>query len=117
MPPTTTTPTLPEITRRVRTVPGARHAQSPNLPDYLLFMLPLTIWEQRNLSDAEVRQIQERSTNAIASHGDDLQFGGRHAREALRGLVEGMAILARAPGGVTFAGVHACLQDHPKCPA
>ncbi|SEM82464.1 hypothetical protein [Streptacidiphilus jiangxiensis] len=108
-----------EINRRIRLVPGARHAQPPSLSIHLLTALPIAIWEQRELipSSPEYERLRREAANMIASHGDDLQFGGRHAAATAASLARGLALLAGAPGGVTFAGVHACLEDHEGCPA
>jgi hypothetical protein len=110
---------FPEINRRIRLVPETRHAQAPNLPDFLLMALPFAIWDTQKLdpTSPEYERLRREATDAIASHGDDLQFGGRHAAATAGKLVQGLALLAGAPGGVTFAGVHACLEDHEGCPA
>jgi hypothetical protein len=51
---------------------------------------------------------------AIAAHGDELQFGGRHCAKTFAALADGLAALALAPGGVTFAGAHWC-TGHQAC--
>ncbi|MFD6356623.1 hypothetical protein [Nocardia tengchongensis] len=105
-----------QITSRVRLVPGSEHTQGQNLPEFLLFALPIAIYEQRNASPQKVERIRTSAATMIGSHGDDLQFRGKKAGATAVALVQGLALLARSPGGVTFAGVHACLEDHADCP-
>ncbi|MEU9255758.1 hypothetical protein AB0D66_28405 [Streptomyces sp. NPDC048270] len=86
------------------------------LADWLLFMVPLFIAEQRNASPEEIDRARAYALEQIASHGDDLQFGGKHQGSSRTALAKGFAILARAEGGVTALGVHACTAPHPHCP-
>lgn len=53
----------------------------------------------------------------IASHGDDLQFGGRHRSDARRALVDGLAISGLlAEGGVFTSRLgHWCARPHEGC--
>ncbi|MCM2430909.1 hypothetical protein [Streptomyces sp. RKAG337] len=87
------------------------------LADWLLFMVPMFIAEQRNASDQEMERARTDALEQIASHGDDLQFGGKHQGSSRTALAKGFAILARAEGGVTALGVHACTVPHAYCPA
>lgn len=55
---------------------------------------------------------------AIAAHGDVLQYGGDKTAKGraqvagtFNALARGLAALAYAPGGVTFAGRHWCTPD------
>ncbi|WP_280470697.1 hypothetical protein [Nocardia farcinica] len=105
-----------EIVRRVRVVPGADHHQNAVLRETLLMAVPFAIWEQRDASPARIATLRRNAVAMIASHGDDLQFGGKHTASTAAALIQAIALLARAPGGVTFAGIHACLEDHDYCP-
>ncbi|WP_327378671.1 hypothetical protein OG393_32675 (plasmid) [Streptomyces sp. NBC_01216] len=86
------------------------------LADWLLFMVPMFISEQRNASAEEIDRARSDALEQIASHGDDLQFGGKHQSSSRTALAKGFAILARAEGGLTALGVHACTAPHPFCP-
>lgn len=57
--------------------------------------------------------------DAVACHGDTLQFGGRRGEAAtvFNALARGVAALALAPGGVCFAGQHWCVQHPFGCAA
>jgi hypothetical protein len=84
--------------------------------DWLQFMVPLCLAEMWNLSDAEIDRIRSECCDAIASHGDDAQFGGRHQGTARTAIAKGLAVLAMADGGVTALGIHACTRSHAGCP-
>jgi hypothetical protein len=67
----------------------------------------------RELHDRPWSYLQHRATvcgQAVAEHGDVLQFGGGGRKgataEAFNRLAEGLACLSFAPGGVTFLGRH-----------
>lgn len=55
------------------------------------------------------------AVDAIGHRGDALQFGGKRGQAAavFNDLARGLAVLAHAPGGVQFAGLHWCLE-HPN---
>ncbi|MEU6405407.1 hypothetical protein [Streptomyces sp. NPDC046985] len=86
------------------------------LADWLLFMVPMFIAEQRDASAKEIEFARVEALEQIASHGDDLQFGGRHQGTSRTALAKGFAVLARAEGGVSALGVHACTAPHLHCP-
>lgn len=86
------------------------------LADWLLMMIPMFIAEQRDASDEEIERARVEALEQIASHGDDLQFGGKHRSSSRTGLAKGFAVLARAEGGVSALGVHACTAPHLHCP-
>jgi hypothetical protein len=86
------------------------------LADWLLFMVPMFIAEQRNASVEEIERARAEALEQVASHGDDLQFGGKHQSSSRTALAKGFAVLARAEGGITALGVHACTAPHPRCP-
>jgi len=86
------------------------------LADWLTFMVPLFVAELRHTTDEEIQRARADALEQIASHGDDLQYGGRHQGSSRTALAKALAILARAEGGVTVLGVHACLAPHVDCP-
>ena len=83
----------------------------------LQLAVPLHIDALRDRTDDQRVAIASRCATTISSHGDALQFGGRHCAEAFNALAEGLAVAAYLPGGVTFAGVlHWCTVPHEGCP-
>ncbi|MFF2378407.1 hypothetical protein ACFVUW_28860 [Streptomyces xiamenensis] len=86
------------------------------LADWLLFMVPMFIAEQRSASAKEIERARGEALEQIASHGDDLQYGGRYQGPSRTALAKGIAILASAEGGITTLGVHACTAPHLHCP-
>lgn len=57
--------------------------------------------------------VARSAAEVIGSHGDDLQFGGKHCRPAFAALARGLAALSFCPGGVRFMGAHWCAR-HPE---
>jgi hypothetical protein len=96
------------------TVVGA--ADHSLLPTALAFAVPLHIMQIRTWSDGRRSAARAEDAQTIASHGDDLQFGGKHCAATFNALARGLAQLADAPGGVTFAGLHWCTSPHEECP-
>ncbi|MEV7465232.1 MULTISPECIES: hypothetical protein [Streptomyces] len=84
--------------------------------DWLLFMVPLFIAQMQHISDAQASRMSEGAADLIAEHGDDAQYGGSHQSGARTAIAKGLALLARAEGGVTALGIHACIQPHAGCP-
>ncbi|MFE9428985.1 hypothetical protein ACFYNO_39250 [Kitasatospora sp. NPDC006697] len=101
---------------KARTVAPSDDGFRERLADWLLFMVPMFISEQRNATAEEIDRARSDALEQIASHGDDLQFGGRHQGSSRTALAKAFAVLARAEGGVTALGVHACTAPHPFCP-
>ncbi|MEU5417871.1 hypothetical protein [Streptomyces sp. NPDC020667] len=83
---------------------------------YLVGVAPLVIAELRNAGPGEVERLRVEAANELGSHGDDLQYGGRHQASSRTALATGFGILAYADGGVTAFGVHACTTPHEGCP-
>ncbi len=86
--------------------------------DQLLLMLdtlvPLRMWE---LAGRTETVDVDALTEAIASHGDDLEFGGPDEHQTRMALVTALALLALSrPDGVDWAGGHWC-RDHDACTA
>ncbi|MEV4505461.1 hypothetical protein [Streptomyces klenkii] len=83
---------------------------------YLIGVVPLVIAELRNAGIGEVVRLRVEAVHELGSHGDDLQYGGRHQESSRRALATAIGILAHADGGVTAFGVHACTGPHEGCP-
>ncbi|GIH70294.1 hypothetical protein [Sphaerimonospora thailandensis] len=77
-------------------------------------LVPLRVLELAGTSFEERERAVGRASQVIAEHGDDLQFGGRHRPDAIKTLVRALAVLAYQPGGVTYEGMHFCV-DHAEC--
>lgn len=74
--------------------------------------VPIAIHDLRYHSWEELQRLATESSTAIASHGDDLQFGGKKCASTFAALARGLAALAYVPGGATFLGIHWCAV-HP----
>jgi hypothetical protein len=68
--------------------------------------VPLRILEMRDWTPERRIEAACECADVVASHGDDLQYGGKHAADAFNKLALGLACLSYAPGGVTFMGEH-----------
>lgn len=86
------------------------------LADVLTALVPMWIAQMHTWSDAAIKRASTDAVQLIIAHGDDLQFGGKRRGATLTALAKAFAILARADGGVTALGVHACLTPHAQCP-
>lgn len=77
----------------------------PVLVTTLSAAVPLRIEEVRSWTWE--RRIAEAQAcgKFIASHGDDLLYGGKHCAEAFNQLAIGLACLAYVPGGVKLFGL------------
>lgn len=84
-------------------LPGAADA-NPLLSISLSAAVPLNIARIREWTpEARMAEAQKAAT-MIASHGDDLLYGGPKCAEAFNALALGLACLAFVPGGVTLFG-------------
>lgn len=95
---------------------GAHAGQLDALAITLQLAVPLQMWELRHCDDQQRVAMAAAAADVVASHGDDLQFGGRHCAEAFNALARGLAIGAHQPGGITFRGLHWCTSAHEGCP-
>jgi hypothetical protein len=68
--------------------------------------VPLWISDVRDWEPERRVAAARECADVIAAHGDDLQFGGRHAADAFNALARGLACCAYQPGGITFLGDH-----------
>lgn len=86
------------------------------LAETLRVAVPLRIAELQQLPPAvrnrRVAKWAATAVDPIASQGDALQFGGERGQAAsvFNSLARGLAALAHAPGGVTFADTHWCVE-------
>lgn len=81
----------------------------------LALAVPMHIAELDGLPPDVLTGIATRAATTVGTHGDDLQFGGRHCAEAFNALARGLAVAAlTAWGGVTWEGMRWCRV--PRCP-
>jgi hypothetical protein len=60
--------------------------------------------------------VARESAEIVATHGDDLQFGGWHCARTFAALARGLAAAAlAAEGGIDYLGLHWC--SVPGCRA
>ena len=72
--------------------------------------------ELTRLTPSSLTAIATRSAEIIGTHGDDLQYGGKHCAQTFNALARGLAVAAlTADGGVDFDGLHWC--HIPNCRA
>lgn len=72
----------------------------------LALAVPLWIDSVRGWSHERRGRAAAECAEVIASHGDDLMFGGGHTADAFNKLALGIACAAYQPGGITFLGDH-----------
>lgn len=98
-------------------------ARNATLVESLWFAVPFHIAEVRHRETRWLVGEAKRMATVVASHGDDLQYGGKHCAEAFNAFARSLACAALvADGGVSFAGLHWCaaprcrdpLADHPE---
>lgn len=75
------------------------------LTDTLMVAVPLHIAEIRDWTPEQRAERARGIAPLIASHGDDLLYGGPKCAETFNALALGMACLAFAPGGVKLFGL------------
>lgn len=80
---------------------GDRHM----LIDFLLLAVPLQIMEIKS-GNVPLKMPRPDLATILGEKGDVLLFGGDGAGKAVTALVEAIATLAFAPGGVTAFGLH-----------
>jgi hypothetical protein len=81
----------------------------PILVITLLAAVPLQIDELSTWDSGSRQRLAHAFAYVVATHGDDLMYGGKHCAPAFRALARGLACLAYLPGGITFAGHHWCV--------
>jgi hypothetical protein len=89
----------------------------------LAVAVPLWIHELQQLTgdtrDQQLRAWAAATVDQVCERGDILQFsGGKKGQtaEAFNALARGLAAGAYVPGGITFAGLHWCVEPHPPIP-
>jgi hypothetical protein len=93
-----------------------KDTQQMVLLETLRLAVPMHMVELRPLEPSHRAEIASRCATVIGSHGDALQFGGKHCAEAFNALARGLAAAAlTAPGGVDALGGHWC--SDPWCRA
>lgn len=99
--------------------PSEAAEKNPVLVLTLDMAVPMHLHEIRAWSfDARLAEAR-RCADAVAAHGDVLQFGGNRkgdTAEAFNAFARGLAVAAYQPGGVDFADRHWCVWRHPSCP-
>lgn len=91
--------------------------QDAVLIETLRIAVPLYLLEIRHMIPEQRAALGRKTADVIAHKGDVLMFGGSRKGEtagAFNALAQGLAAAAYLPGGVTFAGLHWCL-DHGQC--
>jgi hypothetical protein len=89
-----------------------------NLSEALAALVPLAIAELRGTTFEQRRARVAGAADLIASSADQMMFGkGKKATGVLAAIVNGVAVGAYQPGGISVLGVHACAHPHPWCPA
>lgn len=81
----------------------------------LAAMVPLRIAELADLTDDQRIALADGIPDAIAGHGDDLLYGGKHCAQTWAALVRALAIGAYQPGGITFGDLHWCAGPAGSC--
>ena len=86
------------------------------LRETLRLAVPMHMVELTGLPPDALTAIATRSADILSTHGDDLQYGGKHCAQTFNALARGLAVAAlTADGGVDFAGQHWCAT--PGCRA
>ena len=84
----------------------------------LAVAVPLYVMEVRAWTEKQRLAAARECGQYIASHGDDLMFKSKKGKPAaaFNKLAMGLACAAFQPGGITFAGLHFCV-NHDECKA
>jgi hypothetical protein len=104
---------------RTQTQAASRSSGNPAadvLPLTLRLAVPLNIMKMRDWSPERRCEVGRAQATTVASHGDDLMYGGKHCADAFNALAMGLAALAYQPGGARFLDLHWCVDAHPGCP-
>jgi hypothetical protein len=83
------------------------------LRETLALAVPMHMVELHDLPAERLAAVASAAAITIGSHGDTLQYGGKHCAEAFNALARGLAAAALiADGGVDFCGLHWCADPH-----
>ena len=95
--------------------PSQREAMTTQhmvLRETLGLAVPMHMAELDGLSVEHLCLVASTASEVIGSHGDALQLGGKHCREAFNALARGLAAAALVtPGGIDFIGRHWCADS------
>lgn len=87
----------------------AAETQRMVLMETLRIAVPLHMAKLQRLPVEHLLALAARDAETVGTHGDDLQYGGKHCAPAFNALARGLAITAlTAWGGVTWQGLHWC---------
>jgi hypothetical protein len=91
------------------------------LDQTLRFAVPLSILEIRTemdrITDAQRYARMSRCATTVGSHGDALQWPSpKWSKVAIAALIEGIAMGAYEPHGISWRGQHWCVRPHAGCP-
>lgn len=87
------------------------------LPIALEAAVPMWIAKTALMTDGQRQERAAELAWVVAEHGDNILYRSRKSGDsafAFNALAEGLALVAHAPGGVTFLGRHWC-TDHAAC--
>lgn len=77
------------------------------LEKFLKIAVPLWVLELKEKPIDTLLPRTEGYASFIGAHGDDLQYGGKYAKDCFNKVAEGLAILSMVcPGGVDFGDIH-----------
>lgn len=95
---------------------NALDAQRMVLCETLRLAVPMWMRELHDWPVEDLLAAAAADSQTVGTHGDDLQYGGPHCKDAFHALARGLAISALlADGGVDFLGIHWCAD--PSCRA
>ncbi|REH31071.1 hypothetical protein BCF44_12294 [Kutzneria buriramensis] len=110
-----TTPTPGSTPAVPREPAGTTHAVD-TLRSTLQMSVPLRMFEMRDWADEALHAKAGAGADAVAHHGDDLMFGGKHCASTFNALTDGLAAAALLVGAVDWLELHFCATDHEQCP-
>lgn len=98
------------------TRPSEAHAaetQHTVLRETLRLAVPMHMIELHNWGPEHLAVVASDAATTVGSHGDALQFGGKHCSDTFNAVARGLAAAAlTAQGGVDFLGLHWCANPH-----
>lgn len=113
---TTTTPTTSTPSAAPRTAGGDAHGVDV-LKGMLGAFVPIRMFEMRDWADEALQAKAAAGSEAVAHHGDDLMFGGKHCASTFTALLDGLSAAALLVGVVDWLELHFCAVKHEHCPS
>lgn len=92
---------------------GHAPPSTPALMVSLQVAVPLKIADLRHIPDDYRLQQAPNLAEILATHGDDLMYGGKSCVAAFGAVARALALLAFAPGGVSLWGILWCERHYP----